>query len=523
MVNGSDAETEPWSPVAKPSMWRLLVLLSTNSPAVENDSSDRSRSIELERASSHEPAPRGPCPDWTATHGFFALMGGFALDLSRRPDLLPPLPNGRTRLVLTPKAVEWLANARPDLWPNLSAEQIRDKSKANHLAKTLICAQAAYFCVHFLSRLGLGLAVTLLEINTFAHAFCALVVYLVWWDKPLDVDQPVLIPVDDQEAASICAAMFLSSELGQRVSLRVDEELIKSKGRLARFAIRFKVRWLTRVGRLRPRRLLSPQTQRYRHNQGFNNPGFEDLLDDLTRLPDDLPPYTLSMGHREGPGFAYSSRLPFGAVVDVSREMLLLRRAAPSTELGRNILQYERMVGMAGYTPWSDDPRHVDWVVARSSNWEVGKHHYLSLALQLVAVSTLYGGWHLLAWNGPFPSRAYEILWRVSGLGVAVSGVIICAAVTLLNWLERVPRVVIGIADRLLPLSHQEQLSLVDLLSRARVAVMYIVFVSLVVAPGLLFLFARCYLVVGSFLSLPYAPDSAFVTPAWSLYFPHIG
>ncbi|KAK0727568.1 hypothetical protein B0T26DRAFT_868837 [Lasiosphaeria miniovina] len=59
MVNGSDAETELWSPVAKPSMWRLLVLLSINPPGVEDDPSDRSRSIELERASSHKFAPRG--------------------------------------------------------------------------------------------------------------------------------------------------------------------------------------------------------------------------------------------------------------------------------------------------------------------------------------------------------------------------------------------------------------------------------------------------------------------------------
>jgi hypothetical protein len=32
-----------------------------------------------------------------------------------------------------------------------------------------------------------------LELNTFTHASCALLVYLLWWDKPWDIEEPVYI------------------------------------------------------------------------------------------------------------------------------------------------------------------------------------------------------------------------------------------------------------------------------------------------------------------------------------------
>jgi hypothetical protein len=42
-------------------------------------------------------------------------------------------------------------------------------------------------------RMANGLSINLLELNTFAHTFCALATYLLWWDKPLDVEEPILL------------------------------------------------------------------------------------------------------------------------------------------------------------------------------------------------------------------------------------------------------------------------------------------------------------------------------------------
>lgn len=81
-----------------------------------------------------------------------------------------------------------------------SERDISDKSKASGLAKALVCLQAFWFCLQCLTRLAQSLPVTLLELNTFAHAICALLVYVLWWDKPLDVEQPTYIPIQGTKA-----------------------------------------------------------------------------------------------------------------------------------------------------------------------------------------------------------------------------------------------------------------------------------------------------------------------------------
>lgn len=35
--------------------------------------------------------------------------------------------------------------------------------------------------------------ISLLELNTFGHAVCALLIYLLWWEKPFEVDYPTVI------------------------------------------------------------------------------------------------------------------------------------------------------------------------------------------------------------------------------------------------------------------------------------------------------------------------------------------
>ena len=35
--------------------------------------------------------------------------------------------------------------------------------------------------------------ISLLELNTFGHAACALLIYLLWWEKPFEVDMPTMI------------------------------------------------------------------------------------------------------------------------------------------------------------------------------------------------------------------------------------------------------------------------------------------------------------------------------------------
>jgi len=143
-------------------------------------------------------------------HGHFAAMGGFAFDTS--DDDVNIFPGGRTRVTLTSIGVCLLAELAPELLPNLSPEQILDKSKSDGFGKAIACIQAFWFCIQCVSRLSAGLSVSLLELNTFAHALCALLCYMLWWNKPHDVHHPLTIQGSSMH--QLAAAMVMRSSIG---------------------------------------------------------------------------------------------------------------------------------------------------------------------------------------------------------------------------------------------------------------------------------------------------------------------
>ncbi|KAL8980024.1 MAG: hypothetical protein Q9205_004780 [Flavoplaca limonia] len=90
--------------------------------------------------------------------------------------------------------------------PFVSEEEIWDKSKANALAKTTVCIQATWFCAQCIARIAQQMPTSLLELHTVAHAVCALLVYILWWSKPLDVQEPTVIDVGQSDTArNVCA------------------------------------------------------------------------------------------------------------------------------------------------------------------------------------------------------------------------------------------------------------------------------------------------------------------------------
>ena len=148
---------------------------------------------------------------WTTAHSHYALIGGFVFDTSNADVNI--LPNFRERLTLTPAGLLYLLDNEPNLLSNISEEHIRDKSKASNLAKTLVCLQALWFCVQCLVRFGQDLAISLLELNVFGYAICALLMYLLWWDKPLDIEEPTIL--SGIMANEMCALMCMRSFLYQ--------------------------------------------------------------------------------------------------------------------------------------------------------------------------------------------------------------------------------------------------------------------------------------------------------------------
>ncbi|KAK0648035.1 hypothetical protein B0T16DRAFT_327440, partial [Cercophora newfieldiana] len=126
---------------------------------------------------------------WTKTHSFWAMMGGIAADVSQHEQFLPK----DCRPLFTSSGVSLLMRHEPDLIPDFPEDEIKDRSKGGSLAKFLACVQATWFCATCIGRVVQRLPLSQLELNTFAHALCTVIVYVLWWRKPLDVATPLIV------------------------------------------------------------------------------------------------------------------------------------------------------------------------------------------------------------------------------------------------------------------------------------------------------------------------------------------
>ena len=72
-------------------------------------------------------------------------------------------------------------------------EEIEDKGKSDWLAKSLVMLQTSWFVMQCIARAIDHLPVTHLEIVTLAYAAMNFVIYIFWWNKPLNVSRPVRV------------------------------------------------------------------------------------------------------------------------------------------------------------------------------------------------------------------------------------------------------------------------------------------------------------------------------------------
>ena len=72
-------------------------------------------------------------------------------------------------------------------------EEIKDKGKSDWLAKSLVLLQTSWFVMQCIARAIEHLPVTHLEIVTLAYAAMNFVIYIFWWNKPLNVNRPVRV------------------------------------------------------------------------------------------------------------------------------------------------------------------------------------------------------------------------------------------------------------------------------------------------------------------------------------------
>ncbi|KAF7369935.1 hypothetical protein MSAN_00623100 [Mycena sanguinolenta] len=113
------------------------------------------------------------------THGMFFCMGGF-ISMKGNP-------------IATEEQLE-----DPDL------EDITDKSKGDTLSKGVALLQGLWFILQTLVRAHQHLIITQLEVATLAFAIVNIFIWLLWWNKPLDVQRPIIVgPPKQPDAETI--------------------------------------------------------------------------------------------------------------------------------------------------------------------------------------------------------------------------------------------------------------------------------------------------------------------------------
>ena len=131
---------------------------------------------------------------WSRTHGFFIVIGGFHL-FKRVPEeqsgsqSISQEKDDPLHRLLADNLV------RDDFYPftMLTEAEIKDQGKSDWLAKTLVLVQTSWFVMQCIARAIEHLPITHLEIVTLAYAAMNFVIYIFWWNKHLNVNQPVQV------------------------------------------------------------------------------------------------------------------------------------------------------------------------------------------------------------------------------------------------------------------------------------------------------------------------------------------
>ncbi|KAH7094870.1 hypothetical protein FB567DRAFT_600548 [Paraphoma chrysanthemicola] len=482
---------------------------------------------------------------WTRTHSHFAHMGGYAFDMTAFP--INFAPNQVRSLTLTACGLKDLAERDSYLIPDISREEILDKSKADGFSKILVCLQALWFAIQCIGRLAAHHPISLLELNTFLHAICCLVIYAAWWHKPLDIDTPCYVESFKENAELTCAWMIAHSsirpnkvvwsrttnaqkkpdsgllsnkssftpcvfpgnkEVGEQITVEIADHFWEAKSSAS------KTKLLAQLAYPEVPTTEDKDSNFWRlyEDQRFGcylcwamNPGWiwdkaHFSYRHLNRT--ELECYKHTQHRHEQLG-------PLQQEIPIFRDMLIHR--APSF--------YPLAYGYAG---WPDGWRQRLGISTMLNPLDV----YSSGA---AFASAVYGSIHLSAWHNHFSTYAESIIWRVCCFILISPLVLVLAPLA-----SYVRRKIVGTYLR--PSAFPENVhscpklskNRPDLLKRTihiltRSPLLYRVRLCLCIFYATSYVAARIFLIVESFRNLGHMPEAVYKQPDWSIYLPHLG
>ena len=447
-------------------------------------------------------------------------MGGFTIKLSN-PSASSATPVYKTAykyLTLTARGVALLADC--GLLPEIERKTIDDKSKSDGLSKSIACVQAAWLIVQVIGRLSLGLQVTLLEINTLGHVFCALVIYVLWWHKPRMVLEPMTLT--GEWVDSLCAYMYMSSCVSSDPGRGgINNPDLVSKPEMSRIVFfpdgdceraNHNLEGCNSVTALdtssRAISRTEPGTVQGAYSLGNRSPTEQKAPFEFTSGGCFKPRPSNAQLHKGSPKYGclspsddldagQTSRWALGAEA-LSKYPAIKRRFTPvqHTDISGRPLTYLQ------------ESQPEELVVDECSNWStrglLQGDYGLIMGMALWFASMAFGGIHAAAWYDYFPTSIESWLWRCSAVYITWAGLV---------WL-------------LINLAAHVSKPFDDYWNQLRMPqppfANSIPIVGLSIVCGTLYTFARMYLVIEAFISIRKLPVSAYRTPEWMELIPHL-
>jgi hypothetical protein len=343
---------------------------------------------------------------WTMVHGYFTIMGGFMLynkpshPLEDKPtipeddpppiledkptipeDDPPPILEDYPHILETTELDSILADHAIDI----TEVEISDKSKRDLLSKVIAIGQTGWFLLQCVARAVQHLPLTDLELVTLAFASLNFVIYGIWWDKPIDVQEPypVLRKFEKGEKGS-----------GGRPWYRWPDHIICVVFEAISYAI------------LNPAEVIKHAAEVIKHAAK----GIKDVL---------LAVWVAVRATilNAVPGYKAKEEL-FDVMVTFLKDIHLdddmgwvSLKAVDRKAVDRKAV--DRKIDLLAVPTWyaghMGDPKgkhnsHSD-IVPRAGGWAV-------------FVATIFGGLHLIAWSFEFPSQAERRLWQVASTAI---------------------------------------------------------------------------------------------------------
>ncbi|KAL8940610.1 MAG: hypothetical protein Q9216_002723 [Gyalolechia sp. 2 TL-2023] len=459
-------------------------------------------------------ATNDPWAKMTLVNAFYIVMGGYVFDVSK--DKRPRIwPRNSDRLTPNVMAVLGCLNSQDkdlkEVIPFVSEDEIWDKT--------------AWFCAQCIARIAQGMPVSLLELNTFAHAVCALLVYILWWNKPLDVQEPTVIDVGQSDTARYICAMAWSgpqapvrhmrrvSPMENRLWKRILDQIDLFLKGSAHFNLGDGP--LTASGTTRsskPSRanyvqsieLRRPLTLRQRPTsfQGLDS----EQVDSRIWNSSDPPVFALKGGQSiPSTALEVSSEWDW---IDIGEILLERLRVVEQLRSLPNFAAFHAAFSHILDTTDPDlsmfKPRELNFTdsLMRQNYGVAPVGRNLTGTSGIIVSGFLYGGLHMIAWGSTaFTSRLEDAAWKVSCFVVAGGGLFAFAGIFGLDIATKRKQ-----ANRRL-----------DVI-KALVYILAPIYMSFT----LLYLVCRVYLVFEVFRNLAYLDPEVYQTPDWALYFPHI-